>query len=220
MDANDGRRIEREITSFITHHFRVEGKTFFEKLQYLAVASSVKDKIKRSLLDDLHELRKLRNDIVHHKDAEVNDVYERVREGLLRLVVPELENVPFLIINKNSGRCLDVPWETLNGKIHQWEVHKGKNQHWYIRKAKDGHVVVISALNGQCLDVEGNNKDTPAWLQVWDYHGGDNQKFKFNLFEDGSYSITVKHSGFVLDIWSSGIDNGNWITQWEWHGGG
>lgn len=46
MDANEARRIEKEIIEFITSHFDVEGRSFFEKLQFLAVASRVKDSVK------------------------------------------------------------------------------------------------------------------------------------------------------------------------------
>jgi hypothetical protein len=67
MDANEARKIEQEITDFITHHFDVEGKNFYDKLQSLSVASKVRDRVKRSLIDDLHELRKLRNKVAHEE---------------------------------------------------------------------------------------------------------------------------------------------------------
>lgn len=217
MDANEAREIEKNIIEFITHHFGVEGRNLFEKLQFLAVASSVKDKVKKSLIDDLHELRILRNKISHEDDKAILDLYDRVADGLQWLAFPERSNVPFLIINKQSGRYLDVPCRFKNGKIQQWSGHKSKNQQWILRRAEDKTIVVISALSRKCLDIEGHSFEMPAWLQVWHYHGGDNQRFTFTQLEDGAYSIAAKHSGLVLDCNSH--DDGALITQWEWHGG-
>jgi hypothetical protein len=217
MDANEAREIEKNIIQFITHHFGVEGGNLYEKLQFLAVASRVKDKIKRSLKDDLHELRILRNKVSHEEDKALLDLYDKVWEGLLRLAVPERSNIPFWIINKLSGRYLDVPCGFENGRIHQWSGHRGKNQQWILRRSEDESIVVISALSGKCLDIEGHSFEMPAWLQVWHHLGGANQKFTFTQLEDGAYSIAARHSGLVLDCNSH--DDGALITQWAWHGG-
>lgn len=217
MDANEAREIEKNIIEFITRHFGVEGRNFYEKLQFLAVASSVRDKVKRSLIDDLHELRRLRNNVSHEEDKPLLDLYDKVWEGLQWLAFPEGSNVPFLIINKQSGRYLDVPCGFKNGRVHQWPGHRDKNQQWILRRTEDRTIVVTSALSHKCLDIEGHSFEMPAWLQVWHHHGGDNQRFNFTQLEDGSYSIAAKHSGLVLDCNSH--DDGALITQWEWHGG-
>lgn len=217
MDANEAREIEKNIIEFITRHFGVEGRDFFEKLQFLAVASSVKDKVKRSLIDDLHDLRKLRNTVAHKEDKAILNLYERVSEGMLGLAFPEQSNVHFLIVNKQSGRYLDVTSGFANGRVHQWSGNRGKNQQWILRRTEDKTIVVISAFSRKCLDVEGHSFERSAWLQVWHQHGGENQRFTFTQLEDGAYSIAAKHSGLVLDCNSH--DDGALITQWEWHGG-
>jgi hypothetical protein len=216
MDANEARRIELDVSEFITVHFAVEGRTFFEKLQYLGVASQVRDMVKKSLLDDLHEVRKLRNHAVHVENASIENLLDRVWEGLLRLAIPEHANLPYIITNKQSGKRIDVPCGFGSGKVHQWSGHDGKNQQWFLRKALDRSVSAISALSGKCLDIEGASLE-PAWLQIWKYHGGNGQKFIFTQLEDGSYSIANKHSGLVLD--SVGNNEGDWIHQYPWHGG-
>lgn len=164
-------------------------------------------------------MRKIRNKVTHEEDREILDRYDRVWEGLLRLAVPERSNVPFIIVNKHSGRYLDVPFGFDNGRVHQWEGHRGKNQQWVLRKTDDETVVVISALNGKCLDVEGHSSETPAFLQMWPYHGGANQRFTFTQLEDGAYLIRAKHSGLVLDVSGASVEDGALVTQWEWHGG-
>jgi hypothetical protein len=219
MDANEARKIEQEISNFLTQHFQIDGRNFYDRLQYMGVASRVKEEARKSLLDDLHEFRKLRNDVVHNDDKAIRDLYDRIWERLLRLAVPERADVPFLIINKNSGRCLDVPHGVENGKIQQWERHGGKNQQWILRETEDRSIIIISAMSGKCLEIESSSLDKPAWLQVWQYNGGANQKFTFRQLEDGAYSITVKHSNLVLDVWGCNSENEALITQWDWHGG-
>ena len=226
MDDNESNGIAQAIENFIKENFNAEGRDLYRRLLYFEVSSRIKDDVNRSLRDDLHKLREIRNDIVHKNfprkwdisDKNIRDLYSNVWEGLLRLAVPERENVPFMITNRHSGLCLDVPCGFSNGRIHQFKRHGQINQQWILRKTEDGSVVIISMLSGKCLDVEYFSYEQSAPLLVWQYNGGDNQKYNFEPLEDGSYKITVKHTGFVLDgTW--GRENGTEVIQWEWHGG-
>ena len=59
MDDNESNGIAQAI-----ENFNAEGKDLYRRLLYLEVSSRIKDDVNRSLRDDLHKLREIRNDIV------------------------------------------------------------------------------------------------------------------------------------------------------------
>jgi Ricin-type beta-trefoil lectin domain-like len=77
----------------------------------------------------------------------------RLKESLLRVAAPDGTDVGFLISNKKSGKCLDVPWDMSNYTVHQYDCHKEVNQQWVLRKVEGGLFVIISRYTGRCLDV-------------------------------------------------------------------
>lgn len=224
MDKNEITAIQDQIQSLLRENFQIDKDFFNEQIQYLNVASRIEGVAKKSLVDDLYEIKKNRNSIIHKlsdypSDESVRRLYSRIQERIIRFAAPELENVPYFIINKNSGRLLDDPWEFGNGKIHQWGKHGGKNQQWIIRKTINGNYLIISNLSGKCLGIENESLEQPAWLELNYYSGKPNQQFQFTQLDDGAYSISVVHSGLCLDVSGADIDDGAWITQWDWHGG-
>lgn len=81
-----------------------------------------------------------------------------------------------LIINKASGKAIDVPGaSTKKGiDIKQWEKNNRFNQRW--RFVTHGKGVIIQSLfNGKCLDVEGAKSKSGIPIIQWDKTGDSNQ---------------------------------------------
>ncbi len=65
-------------------------------------------------------------------------------------------NQSCLIINKLSGKALDVPGSILEPgeRIIQYEINRRFNQRWRWVKHDKGYLIQ-SVLNGLCLDIAG-----------------------------------------------------------------
>ncbi len=128
-------------------------------------------------------------------------------------------SMPVFIVCKESGKCIDVPWEEKIRWVHQINRYGGENQQWELRALPDGSIVIFSVGRGMCLEIAGGRREhqPDAWLQVGSYSGQDHQKFVFKELEDGSFAIHAKHSNLVVDVET--LDERSRMHQWPWHGG-
>ena len=211
---------QTELEEFLRYTLDATGNSFAELIM------SIKQRLPRSLLDDLHFLRTERNSLAHRRKREFDSrqrfeaVSARAKECLLRVAVPTLADIGYSIINKKSSKSLDVPWEMNSHIVHQWSYHGGINQHWCLRRTDESCIAIVSRYTGRCLDVDGGSDSNNATVTQWKYHAGSNQHWILTPLEDHSYQIRAAHSDKVLDIvWASG-DDGATTTQYEWHGGG
>lgn len=90
----------------------------------------------------------------------------------------------FLLINRNSGKCLDVVnASTADGaNVQQFTCHRGANQRWYIRSdlGRGGHANsyrFVNVASGKCLDVVDASIANQANVQQFSCHGGANQRW-------------------------------------------
>ena len=128
MDANDARKIEQEISNLLVEIFRVEGKNFFEKIQYLSIASKVHEVSKKSLIDDLNEIRKIRNNLIHQNSEPIPDdelignfIFELTKEFLDSQFL-NTKTYPFLLSIKIVGNV-----STIHGFLLTERFINGKN---------------------------------------------------------------------------------------------
>jgi hypothetical protein len=199
---------QTEFEEFLRHTLDATGNSFAELIM------SIKERLTRSLVDDLHYLRRERNSLAHRRKRELDsrqkfeEISSRARESLLRVAVPTLSDVGY-----------SIPWEMNNYIVHQWSYHCGTNQHWCLRRTAENHIAIVSRYTGRCLDVERTSDSDNAAVTQWKYHGGLNQQWILTRLEDHSYQIRAAHSGKVLDIVWASDDDGATTTQYPWHGG-
>jgi hypothetical protein len=135
--------------------------------------------------------------------------------------------VQAVILNKNSGLCLDVPGGDGrdNVLIQQYTINNGPNQHWTITQvgnASDGDPVytITSVASGKCLDVPNGSADDNVQIQQYQCHGGPNQQWKFVPVGNGYYAIRNAATGLYFDIPSGSIDDSTILQQYHYNGGG
>jgi hypothetical protein len=141
--------------------------------------------------------------------------------------------VNVVIINKNSGLCLDVPFSQQgdNIAIQQYPITSNPNQQWRITRLGDvvGSAAVYTVasvntigpgLDTKCLDIPDSSKANHAVLQQFHCHGGPNQQWKFVPAGDGYYYIINVNSGLYLDVPNASIDAQVQVQQYQYNGGG
>lgn len=135
-----------------------------------------------------------------------------------------LNNGFYKILNKNSGKSLDV-CEGLAKRgtnVLQCSDHGGFNQQWTIRESGDGSYYIQPRCSGHYLDVaDGKSVDgTNVWTTVW-MGGAAAQKWKFEPVEKPKLNppTASKPSGSVVEggtrIFLNGGDADEIYLTWD-----
>lgn len=135
-----------------------------------------------------------------------------------------LSGVTYYLVNKNSGKVIDLP----NGKldegtnIQQWEKNNSWAQQWRIISVDNEYCRIVSSGDeSMCISVAENSSADGINIELQKYTGRDNQLFK--LKKSGSYyGIVSKCSGDTacLDVYEWSEQNGGNVNQWNyWEGG-
>ena len=86
----------------------------------------------------------------------------------------------FRIVNRNSGKCLDVYAAlTADGaNVVQWACNNGTNQQWQVFRT--GNFAELRARHsGKCLDVNAVSTVNGGNIQQWTCNGAANQQWSF-----------------------------------------
>jgi murein DD-endopeptidase MepM/ murein hydrolase activator NlpD len=88
----------------------------------------------------------------------------------------------YLVVNANSGRCLDVKGEYKGngGEVIQWDCNGNANQQWSVQQVGDWYVLKARHSN-LCLDVLSASKNDGVKLIQYTCNGGSNQSWKLTL---------------------------------------
>lgn len=138
-----------------------------------------------------------------------------------------LSNLPYTIINVNSGLVLESDPDAAKPgtNIHQWAKRGNKsgdaNQDFRLTAAADGWCKIISMQDESlCVAVQESNGENGTEIELQQYDGTDRQLWK--LIRTGSYyGIVSKCSGGTagLDVYEWSKENGGPVKQWEFWGG-
>jgi 1-phosphatidylinositol phosphodiesterase len=119
----------------------------------------------------------------------------------------------FMIVNKNSGKCLDlIGGNSSNGAaINQWTFDaNGPNQRWSLEPTENSdHFHLSSWVSGKCACIDMDSTAPGAVLHAFDYTG-NNPGQQFDLVDAGNgyYKIRNTKSGLILEVaGSSTADN-------------
>jgi len=86
----------------------------------------------------------------------------------------------FKIVNRKSGKVLDVPESSKEDGIQltQWDYHGGANQQWSIEK-HDNHYVIKARHSCKAVDVFGGSNEINAKIVQWSCGNGQNPNQAF-----------------------------------------
>lgn len=123
----------------------------------------------------------------------------------------------YILVNKNSGRVLDVSGVSRDdgANVIQWNLGAGLNQRWDIVSLGNGHHSIRAVHSGKSLDVYQWNTASGADIRQYAYHGGQNQQWEIVNNGDGYYRIVSRWSGKALDIAGGTVDNGGSVQVSE-----
>lgn len=169
-------------------------------------------------------LRDLMYDDLRAGDDLLRRKYAWVRRHIFRGVEYSAANAvlrPVSIINKHSGKALDVPgWSMANNvEIQQYDAHGGDNQRWALRADGGGYVHIQAMHSGLCLDVAGMSTSGQAKVQQYARHGGHNQQWMLVPDDHGAFEIIARHSGKCLEVIGWSTADGGHVAQYDRHGG-
>lgn len=119
-------------------------------------------------------------------------------------------NTSFILINKLSGKALDVPAATLNPgeRIIQYDINRRFNQRWKWIKHDKGYLIQ-SVQSGLVLDIAGESRDAGGKVIQWTRTGNPNQQWLPEAVGNGVYKIrSIHESSMFLSIKGESIDNG------------
>jgi len=122
------------------------------------------------------------------------------------------------LVNRNSGRCVDVNNSASGTQLTLWDCNDGQNQKWNVPKVAVG--AVANGVAGKCLDDDHASTQNGTHIQIWSCNGSDAQKV--TLPGDGTLQVLgrcVDTSGASADgtkvvLWECIPGNGN--QQWKY----
>jgi Ricin-type beta-trefoil lectin domain-like len=125
----------------------------------------------------------------------------------------------YKIINRASGKALDVPYEsyqTDGTQIQQYTYGGYQQQQWQISALGGGFYKVLNRLSGKSLDVPYESYQSDgAKIQQYGYGGYQQQQWQFQDLGGGYYKIINRLTSKVLDVPYEGLqNNGTKIQQW------
>ena len=130
------------------------------------------------------------------------------------------ENTSYVLINKNSGKVLDVfDWSTADdGELVQWDRNDLAVQQWKIKDAGSGYFQIESLHSGKLVYVKDKSKTDGAQIVQMRPRSSQAHDWKIELVSNGYYKIINKNSGKALEVYEHSTQTGANITQWEYHG--
>lgn len=131
----------------------------------------------------------------------------------------KIEKAIYKIINKHSGKVLDVSASNTNNgaNVQQWDDNGTNAQKWYIKQNSDFSYTITSVLNGKALDVDAWSTNNGANIQMWDCGANQsNQQWWLTQLEDGYTSIINKNSNKCLDVSGWSVERGANVQQYDY----
>ncbi|MFD6138772.1 RICIN domain-containing protein [Promicromonospora sp. NPDC060271] len=132
-----------------------------------------------------------------------------------------VEQRPERLVNRNSGKCLDVNASSTadGGKVQQWTCGTGTNQQWQVQAVSGGYVQVTNVNSDKCLDVHQSSTADGGTVQQWTCTGGANQQWRVQAVAAGHVQLVNRNSGKCLDMAEFFTANGGKAQQWTCTGG-
>ncbi len=107
-----------------------------------------------------------------------------------------------LIVNRDTGQCLDVPYGGLEPRtrVEQFPVNGGGNQVWRIEPVVGNSVRIVNRHSGQSLDVPFGTREPGTPVEQFPINGGSNQGWRLVPVYDQWFRIVNDHTGQCLEV--------------------
>ncbi len=117
-------------------------------------------------------------------------------------------NAYYKIVNRNSGKALDIPGGNTanNTQLVQWNDVENNNQQYRLVANSDGYYAIVNRGTNKAVDNAGKTADNSPVVE-WDQTSSDNQKWKLIGTGDGYYKLQVKSSQKYMDVSGSSMNN-------------
>lgn len=138
-------------------------------------------------------------------------------------VVPANNPAPtFMLVNKNSGKCADLPGgNTANGTLIQQLTYSynDPDQNWSLVPNENGDgFLIVHAASGKVLGVVANSTATNADVELSTYTGATGQQWALVPTGSGWFKIRNINSGLILEVTSQGLSDGILLQQYTDNG--
>lgn len=137
-------------------------------------------------------------------------------------IVPEIVSGGiYKIINRNSGKALDVYQQSIadGAIIHQWDYLNASSQQWKLTSAGNGYFTLTNLNSNKNLDVYQQSTADNMQLHQWTAANVNSQKWTFVSVGGGYYEIVNLNSGKVPDVYGASTVNGGVVKQFTYTGG-
>ncbi len=147
--------------------------------------------------------------------------------GTFQSVLNPVANTPYRIVNRQTGKDLDVlQGNQANGAaIVQYRADgNAQNQKWTFKPTDSGFYNIVAKHSGRVIDIPGddNNLNDGVQIQQWDLQpAAIDQQWKLQSLGNGYFKILNRKTNKVLDIPGDDGDytNGTRVQQWTDQGG-
>ncbi|MGW5431588.1 RICIN domain-containing protein [Streptomyces sp. NPDC004059] len=136
------------------------------------------------------------------------------RWNLTQTALPSLSTGQYRLINKNSGKFLEIPGAstTVGKQAGQWVTTANNCQLWTFQSAGGGAWTVKNVNSGLFLDNNGSTSSGAAVVQN-SSSGATSQKWTLTDAGNGYFKLVNSGSGLVADVASASTANGALIVQ-------
>ena len=121
------------------------------------------------------------------------------------MVAPPLPRPPgpliyHLIVNRETGQCLDVPRGNSEPRtrVEQFPVNGDGNQLWNLEPMAGGAVRIVNKHSGKCLDIADGTQELHVAVEQSDE--GSDQAWRLEPAGAGWYRIVNEHGGRCLEV--------------------
>ncbi|MEU0414473.1 RICIN domain-containing protein [Streptomyces griseorubiginosus] len=139
------------------------------------------------------------------------------RWNLAQTALPSLSSGQYVLVNKNSGRYLEIPAASTSAgtAADQWQNSACDCQLWTFQSQSGGTWTVKNLHSGLYLDVAGSSTSAGAAVVQNAASGGTSQKWTLTDAGGGYYKLVDQGSGLTVGVAQSSTANGASVIQWN-----
>ncbi|MER6560021.1 RICIN domain-containing protein [Streptomyces sp. NPDC001027] len=139
------------------------------------------------------------------------------RWNLAQTALPPLGAGQYVLVNKNSGKYLDIPAgsTTAGTAVGQWQNTACACQLFTFQSAGSGAWTVKNVKSNLNLDVQGSSATAGAAVVQNTASGANSQKWTLTDAGGGYYKLRNVNSALVAGVAQSSTANGAAVVQWS-----
>ncbi|WP_030668186.1 RICIN domain-containing protein [Streptomyces cellulosae] len=137
------------------------------------------------------------------------------RWNLTQTALPDLSTGQYVLVNKNSGRYLEIPGAstTVGKQAGQWQNTANACQWWTFQSQSGGSWTVKNVNSGLNLDISNGSTSSGAAVVQNTASTANSQKWTLTDAGGGYYKLVDTGSGLVADVASASTANGALVVQ-------